>query len=85
MSGPAETRLAELEERVGVLEKALLPPPKGKPILVSKEGVCGVNPECDSAKCKDASLWRYQQTCRGTACVEVYRNYHRDYRAKQRG
>jgi hypothetical protein len=76
-----DTRLARLEARVDALEAAR-PGRKGKPIIVSAEGVCGIDPERDSATCPDASLWRRQRGCKGTACVREATEYYDNYRKK---
>lgn len=79
---PLHERVAALEERVLKLEgersgrKAL-------PIVTSEEGVCGIDPDCDSSKCELSSIYRHQQGCRGTACVEKTSQYYKDYRSKQ--
>lgn len=74
-----EVRLAALEHRVEALEKGRSGR-RGKPILVSIEGVCGVDPKIDSSLCPDASLYRRQKGCQGTACVEKAAEYYADYR-----
>lgn len=85
-----EVTLSELTNRLAALEKTLQdikaskPGRKGRPLLTSEVGVCGLDPTRDSAQCQDSTIYRYQQGCRGTACVEINRNYYNDYRAKQR-
>ncbi len=68
-------RLTALEERVESLEGER-PGRKKLPIVVSQEGVCGVDPGIDSASCPFASLYRRQKGCKGTACVTKSRAYH---------
>ena len=75
----AETRIARLEARVEALERTR-PGRKGLPILVSEEGVCGVDPKRDSQNCPNASLWRRQKGCLGTACVRASAEYFRKRR-----
>lgn len=77
-----ETRLASLEARVESLESER-PGRKALPILVSAEGVCGVDPESDSASCPHASLWRRQKGCKGTSCVQTATEYYADYRNRK--
>ena len=77
-----ETRLASLEARVESLE-AHRPGRKALPIVISQEGVCGVDPESDSASCPHASLWRRQKGCQGTSCVNVAAEYYADYRSRK--
>lgn len=75
-----EIRLTALEHRVEALEKGRSGR-RGKPILCSIEGVCGVDPKIDSSTCQDASLYRRQKGCLGTACVEKASEYYSDYRS----
>ena len=73
-----------LETEVALLRKAK---PGRKPRIIESElrkpGVCAITPEMDSAECPDANVYRHQQGCRGTACVQVNTNYYEEYRAKQ--
>jgi hypothetical protein len=78
-----EARLASLEQRVRTLEGGR-PGRKALPILVSEEGVCGIDPDSDSTICPHASLYRHQKGCRGTRCAEITAEYYRDYRAARR-
>jgi hypothetical protein len=79
-----EKRVTELEQQLAVLQKSR-PGRKTKPIIVSEAGVCGINPDIDSALCDDASIYRYQSGCRGIACAQRNRNYYADYRQKNKG
>lgn len=79
MSSTVETRLARLEARLDTLEGGR-PGRKPLPIVVSEEHVCGVDPERNSAKCKDASLYRRQKGCLGDACQKKYDDYYTEYR-----
>jgi hypothetical protein len=74
-----ETRLTALEERVESLEKGRSGR-RAKPILVSHTGICGVDPHRDSSECPDASLYRRQKGCKGTACLAKSAEYFKDYR-----
>lgn len=74
------TRLTSLEKRVDALEKTRSGR-RGKPILVSTMGVCGIDPERDSETCPDASLYRRNQGCLGTACLARASKYYSDRRA----
>ena len=76
-------RVTALEERVESLEKGRSGR-RGKPILVSIEGVCGVDPKRESSQCPDASLYRRQKGCMGEACLAKAAEYYSDYR-KTRG
>jgi len=83
-------RVAQLEQaveghdqRIVSLEKER-PGRKPVPILVSEEGVCGVDPDRDSATCPDASIYRAQQKCKGTRCTKIYREYYADRRNDKR-
>lgn len=71
------------EQRITSLEKER-PGRKPVPILVSEEGVCGIDPERDSKTCPDASIYRAQQKCKGTACTKIYREYYADRRSDKR-
>lgn len=82
MSTDIETRIATLEARVDYLEKGRSGR-KPKPILVSVEGVCGVDPAIDSATCPNASLYRRQQGCMGVACTQKSSEYYANYRAER--
>ena len=70
-----ETRLARLEAKVATLESKR-PGRKALPIVVSQEGVCGVDPDIDSSVCPHASLYRRQKGCKGTACVQLSQEYY---------
>jgi adenylyl- and sulfurtransferase ThiI len=74
-----EIRLTNLEQRVASLEGGR-PGRKGLPILVSEEGICGVDPGIDSASCSHASIYRHQKGCRGEACVQKSSEYYKNYR-----
>jgi hypothetical protein len=49
-----------------------------KKLLVKAEGVCGLDPERDSASCPDASLYRRRQGCGGEACRRISADYYKD-------
>lgn len=74
-------RLSELEVR---LAKNGTRGRKAKPVLHREPGVCGLDPTCDSATCEAANVYRYQQGCLGTACVERNREYYAEYRERRR-
>lgn len=76
-------RIATLEAKVAQLEGGR-PGRKRRPILVSAEGVCGIEPERDSATCPDASIYRKQKGCKGTRCAEIYDGYYTEYRAAKK-
>lgn len=78
-----EQRVSALEEQVGFLLKGR-PGRRVKPVLVSEEHVCGIDPDRDSASCADASLWRRSKGCKGDACVALSSEYYRNYRAQKR-
>jgi hypothetical protein len=75
-----EARVSSLEERLAAVE-AGRPGRKARPILVSIEGVCGIDPHRDSATCPDASVYRKQKGCKGTRCSEISAEYYAAYRA----
>lgn len=80
MSTDTNQRITALEQRVEALEKGRSGR-RGKPILVSIEGVCGVEPSRESSTCPDASLYRRQKGCQGVACVQKSSEYYSGYRS----
>lgn len=78
-----ETRLASLEARVGFLE-ASRPGKKARPILVSEEHVCGIDPTSDSPSCPFASLYYRQQGCKGDRCTAISSAYWQQYNRERR-
>jgi hypothetical protein len=63
-------RLSALEKRISVLESER-PGRKPQPLLaIRQRGICGLDPSRDSAKCKESSIYRYQNGCHGDACRE---------------
>jgi len=90
MTDETVARLDDIEIRIDIVEKTLAkiqaskPGRKGKPLLTSEIGVCGLDPTCDSATCENATIYRHQQGCRGTACVEINQRYYADYRKARR-
>jgi hypothetical protein len=79
-----EARLTRLEEQVETL-MAGRPGRRPLPVTVSEEGVCGVDPDSDSASCPHASLYRRQKGCLGTACQRKTDEYYAEYRQTRRG
>ena len=82
-----EERMAALSLRISDLEVRMSkgsPGRKSKPLLQREPGVCGLDPSCDSAQCDAANVYRYQQGCLGTACVEKNREYYAEYRERRR-
>jgi hypothetical protein len=75
-----EAAFTQLEKRVEALEKTRSGR-KGRPILISAEGVCGLDPDRDSVTCPDATLYRRNQGCMGTACMAKASKYYSDRRA----
>lgn len=78
-----EARIDELEAKVDNLVNAK-PGRKSKPILVSAHGVCGLDPDRDSKKCPDATIYRYQSGCRGVSCSVKNRDYYAEYRQRNK-
>lgn len=72
-------RIERLERDVEFLKKER-PGRKPLPILVSEKGVCGLDPSRDSATCQDATIYRWQRGCLGTACEAKNRDYYDEYR-----
>lgn len=67
-NGDLRKKVASLEQRVETLESSR-PGRKAKPMVALREkGVCAIDPDRDSATCEDASIFRYQLGCHGTAC-----------------
>jgi hypothetical protein len=77
-----QSRVEALEERVAALEGER-PGRKPLPILVSADGVCGVDPERNAALCPDASLYRRRKGCLGTACQQASIDYYDNYRKER--
>jgi hypothetical protein len=82
MSKSLELRVASLEAEVEALKQER-PGRKPKHILVSIEGVCGIDPERDSTTCPDATLYRRQKGCKGHACLAKASEYYSEYRASR--
>lgn len=83
MTVELEQRVTALEEQVELLLKGR-PGRQLRPIVCSQEGVCGIDPDRDSASCEDASLWRKSKGCKGTACQAISSEYYRNYRAAKK-
>jgi hypothetical protein len=79
-----ESRLTRLEEQMATV-MAGRPGRRPLPVTVSEEGVCGVDPDSDSASCPHASLYRRQKGCLGTACQAKTDEYYANYRSQRRG
>jgi hypothetical protein len=75
-----EAHIENLIERVYDLEGKGQRGRQAKPILVKEEGICGLDPESDSATCPYASIYRKQKGCKGTACVAAASTYYANYR-----
>ena len=55
--------------------------PGRKPKLLVEEArycvdVCALDPDSDSSECESSGVYRYQQGCRGTACVAKHSAYY---------
>lgn len=74
-----ETRLVTLEAKVESLEKGRSGR-RALPVIVSVDGICGVDPTQDSAICPHSSLYRRQKGCLGDACKAKASTYYSDYR-----
>ena len=60
--------VTELKVRVRSLE-AERPGRKPRPLIATKQfDVCALDPKRNSARCPDASIYRYQNGCHGAAC-----------------
>jgi hypothetical protein len=79
MTKSDDARFALLEQRIEALEGAR-PGRKRRPILVSIDGVCGLDPTRDSKTCPDANLYRRNQGCQGTACLVRAAEYYQERR-----
>lgn len=75
-----EGRIEDLEVQVN--ELLTLVKVRTRPAKVSLVNVCALDETRDSAACEDATVYRYQQGCRGVACVREYRDYYARYRKK---
>lgn len=74
-----EAKNRALEARIATLE-GKRPGRKAKPVVVSQEGVCGVDPTRNSKRCPDASLYRRHKGCKGDACVILADKYYDERR-----
>jgi hypothetical protein len=83
MSDGLEDRITSLEQTIAHLLTER-PGRKPKPVLVSELGVCGLDPDCDSAECTSSSLYRRQKGCLGDACRTKSATYYQHYRANER-
>jgi hypothetical protein len=77
-----EARLASLETRVAALEGAAHPGRRRFPVIVSEEGVCGVDPDSDPTTCPHASLYRRRKGCLGEGCMAKASAYYEGYRGR---
>lgn len=75
--------ITNLTARVETLEKQR-PGRKPRPVVVSEEHVCGVDPSRDSATCPDASLYRRHRGCQGDRCVSISQEYYAERRATKK-
>ena len=74
----------ELDALNSRLEAASTRRRRPKVQVVSEINVCGLHPEIDSGVCPSANVYRFQQGCLGTSCVEKNRQYYADRRARKR-
>lgn len=84
MSKSLVARVVALEQQVASLMGGR-PGRKALPIVVTEEGVCGIDPDSDSTVCPHASLYRHQKGCEGSACVLKSSTYYKDYKAARKG
>lgn len=75
-----DAAFTQLEKRVEALEKHRSGR-KGRPIIVSETGICGLDPDRNSTLCPEASLYRRNQGCMGEACLKKASKYS-DRRSK---
>jgi hypothetical protein len=80
-----EETVEDLKARIDVLEQRGRAGRKPKPLLSKDAGTCGIDPDSDDKTCASASVYRYQQGCRGAACVDVNQTYYAQYREKRKG
>ncbi len=71
-------RVAALEKKVASLEAER----RTRPVLVSEEGICGVEPAIDSATCPFGSLYRRRKGCLGVSCKSASAQYYEEYRSR---
>jgi len=83
MSKTLEQRVKALEDQVKTLNLER-PGRKAKPMLVLRQkGVCAIDPERNSATCPDSSIFRYQNGCHGTACMQEQQNAYQRRKDKK--
>lgn len=76
--------VAKVETLEARMDEIKRPGPPAKKLLSTEVGVCGLDPDCDSAMCTEGNLYRHQQGCRGTKCVAENQAYYRAYRAEKK-
>ena len=74
-------RIKALEQHVDTLLGGR-PGRKKIPVTHSERGVCGIDPNIDSASCPHASVYRRQQGCMGDACMRASSEYYKEYRQR---
>jgi hypothetical protein len=52
-------------------------------VQTNSPGVCGLDPDRDDTTCPDAGVYRYQQGCKGTACVAANTAYYANRRRQK--
>jgi hypothetical protein len=75
-------RITALEQQVEQLQSNR-PGRKRVPIVVSSRGVCGIDPDRNSERCPDATVYRRQQGCMGEACMKVSSEYYKKIRSER--
>jgi hypothetical protein len=84
--GALTQRLDDLRDEVDALSIRVeaVSSRRTKKLPVREAGTCGLHPDINSAVCPSANIYRFQQGCLGTACVEKNRQYYADRRAKKK-
>ena len=78
-----EARLARVEARLDSLEGGR-PGRKPKPIVVSEEHVCGVDPRCDPGHLPRRFAVPPSEASKGDRCIALTTKYYDDYRKSKR-
>lgn len=70
--------ILDLKERIDKLEDAVKNGTR-KPKVDGEPGICAVTGDPVGQECSSSTVYRYQRGCKGAACLELGRQYYRDY------
>jgi hypothetical protein len=70
--------ILDLNERIDKLEDDVKNGTR-KPKVDGEPGICAVTGDPVGQECSSSTVYRYQRGCKGAACLELGRQYYRDY------